>query len=171
MQSCAVWAMSAIAAVLTDQDHAPALAKAVATAGSYQGDWAWHSQVAEWVANAPLPDLKRLRVEGILSDVRRPYLAMRRNNQKTARFDDLLKDEYIIMLLQGRSTNGEMIYCYLKVYMPDIDRFKEALRSNANFNAFEFGEMVAAGKGDPSPEVKEELAKRYPMFANPVPVK
>ena len=62
---------------------------------------------------------------GDLVDVRRPYLAMRRNNQKTARFDDLLKDEYIIMLLQGRSTNGEMIYCYLKVYMPDIDRFKE----------------------------------------------
>lgn len=86
-------------------------------------------------------------------------------------FGDLLKDEYAVILLQGKNVFGDMIYCYLKVALPDIDRLQAALQSDDSFNASDFGSVVAAGKGEPTPEVKAEVALTYPLLEQPRPVR
>lgn len=91
--------------------------------------------------------------------------------QGAAAFGDLLKDEYAVVLLQGKNVFGDMIYCYVKVALPDIDRLQGALKSDASFNASDFGTVVAAGKGDPPDEVRAEIAVTYKVLDKPLPVR
>lgn len=76
----------------------------------------------------------------------------------------LFKDEYAVMLLQGKNLFGDMIYSYVKVAMGDIKRLYAAMQSGANFNPSDFGTVVAAGKGEPTPELKAEMATTYHML-------
>lgn len=82
-------------------------------------------------------------------------------------FGDLLKDEYAIFLLHGKNVFGDIVYCYVKVSLPNIKKLQLALQSSENFNASDYGEVVAAGKGDPSDEVRAEIALTYPMLEQP----
>ena len=82
-------------------------------------------------------------------------------------FGDLLKDEFAVILLQGKNTFGDMIYCYVKATLPNIEKLQTALKMGNNFNPSDFGEVLAASKGDPTPEVKAEIATRYPMLETP----
>jgi hypothetical protein len=86
-------------------------------------------------------------------------------DSSTTNFDELFKDEYAVLLLQGKNSFGDIIYSYLKVAMPDIKRLYEALHAGKGFNASDFGTVVAAGKGEPTPEVKSEIASTYKMLA------
>ncbi len=82
-------------------------------------------------------------------------------------FDDLLKDEYSIILLQGKNTFGDMIYCYVKVTLPNMQKLQAALKMGGNFSPSDFGEVIAAAKGQPSAEVKAEIGRLYPMLDTP----
>jgi hypothetical protein len=82
-------------------------------------------------------------------------------------FGELLKDEYAIIFLQGKNTFDDIVYCYVKVMLPDIDRMHAILDSGAGFNPSDFGTVVAAGKGEPTMEVKGELSMLYPMLSQP----
>jgi hypothetical protein len=86
-------------------------------------------------------------------------------------FGELLKDEYAVVLLQGKNVFGDMIYCYLKVALPDIDRLKIALQTDAQFTASDYGTVIAAGKGEPPEEVRNEIGAAYPMFEQPRPIR
>jgi len=79
-------------------------------------------------------------------------------------FSHLFKDEYAVMLLQGKNTFGDMIYSYVKVAMPDIKHLYAAMQSGANFNPSDFGTVVAAGKGEPTPEIRAEMNNTYHML-------
>jgi hypothetical protein len=79
-------------------------------------------------------------------------------------FGELLKDEFTVVLLRGKNTFGDLIYCYLKITFPDLEKLEAALKGDVNFNASDFGTVVAAGKGEPSDEVKAEIATIYPML-------
>jgi hypothetical protein len=79
-------------------------------------------------------------------------------------FGELLKDEYAVILLQGKNVFGDMIYCYVKVSLPNIEKLQAALQNNPKFTPSDFGEVIAAGKGDPPPEVRAELAATYPIL-------
>ena len=85
-------------------------------------------------------------------------------------FGELLKDEYALIFLQGKNTFGDLVYCYVKVILPDIDKMHAILQADAGFHPSDFGTVVAAGKGDPTDEVKAELALTYPMLAQPKPI-
>jgi hypothetical protein len=82
--------------------------------------------------------------------------------------DKLFKEEYAVILLQGKNTFGDMIYSYLKVAVPDIKRLYATLHTGQGFNPSDFGTVVAAGKGEPSEEVRTEMATTYKML---VPIK
>ncbi len=79
-------------------------------------------------------------------------------------FGSLLKDEFSVVLLQGKNTFGDMIYCYVKVIVPNMEKLQTALQSSASFNPSDFGEVIAAGKGAPPDEVRAEIARTYPML-------
>lgn len=79
-------------------------------------------------------------------------------------FGELLKDEFTVVLLRGKNTFGDLIYCYLKITFPDLEKLESALKGDVNFNASDYGTVVAAGKGEPSDEIKAEIATTYPML-------
>jgi len=84
-------------------------------------------------------------------------------------FGDLLKDEYSVILLQGKNTFGDMIYCYVKVTIPNMEKLQSALKLGGNFSPSDFGEVIAAAKGQPTQEVRAEIGRMYPMLDTPRP--
>jgi len=90
--------------------------------------------------------------------------------KKSSDFGELLKDEYGVILLQGKNVFGDMIYSYLKIALPDLDKLQAALQSDESFNPSDFGTVVAAGKGEPSEEVKAEISTSYRVFEQPKPI-
>lgn len=79
-------------------------------------------------------------------------------------FSELFKEEFAVLLLRGKNSFGDHIYSYVKVSLPNIKRLYESLTVGTNFNPSDFGEVVAAGTGEPSDEVKAEIAAQYPML-------
>lgn len=80
------------------------------------------------------------------------------------KFGELFKDEFAVILLQGKNSFGDMIYSYVKVTLPNIKPLYNALGSGVDFSPSDFGEILAAGKGSPSEEVRNEMAKTYNML-------
>jgi len=82
-------------------------------------------------------------------------------------FGALMKNEATIVLLRGKNVFGDFIYCYLKIAFPDLSRLQAAISSDIEFNISDFGTVIAAGKGDPPEDVKQEIASAYPMLDKP----
>lgn len=80
-------------------------------------------------------------------------------------FGELLKDEFTVVLLRGKNVFGDMIYCYVQLAFPDLERLQQALKSDASFNPSDYGTVVAAGKGEPTEQVKAEMALAYPSLS------
>lgn len=80
-------------------------------------------------------------------------------------FGALLKDELTVVLLQGKNVFGDMIYCYVQLTFPDLQRLQTALTLDESFNPSDFGTVVAAGKGEPPEEVKAEIATTYKVLS------
>lgn len=85
-------------------------------------------------------------------------------------FAALLKNETTVILLRGKNVFGDFIFCYLKISYGDMEKLQEAIETNQTFNISDFGSVLAAGKGEPSNEVKAELAKSYPILETPKPI-
>ena len=79
-------------------------------------------------------------------------------------FSELFKEEYAVLLLRGKNSFGDHIYSYVKVSLPNIKRLYESLNIGTTFNPSDFGEVIAAGKGEPTEEVKAEIAAQYPLI-------
>lgn len=77
-----------------------------------------------------------------------------------------LAEQYAIVLLHGKNSFGDMIYSYVKIFMPNIQKFKAAIKAGKGFNPSDFGEVLAAGKGDPPPDVHAEMVALYPLINN-----
>lgn len=83
-------------------------------------------------------------------------------------FASLLKDESTVILMRGKNMFGDMIYCYLKITYGEMKRLQQTLDSNEEtLDIRDYGEVLAAGKGEPSSEVKAEIANAYPMLEQP----
>ncbi len=90
-----------------------------------------------------------------------------KTDHSTPDFSELFKEEFVVLLLRGKNSFGDHIYSYVKVSLPNIKRLYESLNGGSTFNPSDFGEVVAAGKGEPSDEVKAEIAATYPMKNKP----
>jgi len=85
------------------------------------------------------------------------------------KFGALFKDEYAVILLQGKNSFGDMIFSYVKVGLPKIKLLYAALNSGEDFAPSDFGEIIAAGKGLPSEEIKAEIASNYKSLQSITP--
>jgi hypothetical protein len=85
-------------------------------------------------------------------------------------FSKFFQEEGAVVLLRGKNSFGDKIYSYVKVSNRNIERLQECIRSRQPFNSSDFGEVVAAGTGEPTAEVIAELASQYPMLDQPKPV-
>ena len=74
-----------------------------------------------------------------------------------------LDEIWFILLLRGQKFFGDKIYSYLKITIAGIDSDSKPPCGKAkNFNPSDFGTVIAAGKGEPTDEVKAEIATMYP---------
>jgi len=79
-------------------------------------------------------------------------------------FSEFFKEEYGVLLLRGKNSFGDHIYSYIKVGFTSIERLQHALKNQLPFNPSDFGEVIAAGTGEPSPETQAEVALQYPII-------
>ena len=86
------------------------------------------------------------------------------NNGGKADFGELFKDEYAVILLQGKNNFGDMIYSYVEVTLSNIKRLYAALNSGEDFAPSDFGTIVASGTGLPPEELRKEMASTHNMM-------
>ena len=79
-------------------------------------------------------------------------------------FAKLFEEDYAILLLRGKNSFGDHIFSYVKISLPNMKRLYEDMREGRPFNPSDFGEVVAAGTGEPSAEVRAEVASAYPIM-------
>ncbi|MBK8903654.1 MAG: hypothetical protein IPM53_20900 [Anaerolineaceae bacterium] len=70
----------------------------------------------------------------------------------------------VVILVNGRNVYGEKIYCYLNIPLEFYPTIRAYLESGLEFNLRDYGEVVAAGKGEPSLAVRAEMTKNYNMI-------
>ena len=83
-----------------------------------------------------------------------------------AQADDLSEEELnteVVILLQGKNRNGDEIYSYLKLLMSSVFELRDAIITRRDFSPSDFGDVLAAGLGEPSPELRSEMAVKYDL--------
>lgn len=76
-------------------------------------------------------------------------------------------EEEIVLLLSGFNNFGDKIYNYLKLPLKKVETLVSAVEGGGRFEVRDFGEVIAAGLGQPTPEVKQEIESMYRMIAFP----
>ena len=69
----------------------------------------------------------------------------------------------VVVLLSGVNAFGDRIYNYLKVQEDRFEDFMQAVSEKRKFGIRDFGEVLAAGKGVPDPELQAEMEEQYQM--------
>lgn len=75
--------------------------------------------------------------------------------------NESLGAETVVILMRGKNPFGDRIYSYLKLALTDLKRMQSAVAQGAPFNPSDFGTVVAAGRGEPTPEVRSEIESLY----------
>lgn len=81
--------------------------------------------------------------------------------------DQDLLDESVVILLLGKNLFGDRIYSYVKLSVKKLLELRKAMRSGKDFMPSDFGEVIAAGKGEPSESIKRDLAEQGLKFVDP----
>jgi hypothetical protein len=75
--------------------------------------------------------------------------------------NERLGAETVVILMRGKNPFGDRIYSYLKLTLGDLKRMQTAVAQGAPFNPSDFGSVVAAGRGEPTPEIRAEIESLY----------
>lgn len=81
--------------------------------------------------------------------------------------ESLMKDE-VVILLQGKNRFGDAIFSYLKLNLEKLIEMKRAMLRGQDFMPSDYGSVLAAGRGEPSVELRSEMAVRYKMIDKPM---
>ena len=81
--------------------------------------------------------------------------------------DDKLMDEEVVILLQGKNSFGDELYSYIKVTIRNLYAMTEHVRVGGEFIPSDYGTVIAAGTGEPSPELRSEMAVTYNLIDIP----
>lgn len=73
-----------------------------------------------------------------------------------------MKEEPIVVLLYGRNMFGDRIYSYVEIPLRNLQPLRDKLLAKVQFQPSEFGTVVAAGKGEPTQDVKDDIASTHP---------
>lgn len=90
-------------------------------------------------------------------------------NSTPVEIDEKLLDEEVVILLQGKNNFGDSIYSYIKLPLRNLSKLRSAMRGSQNFLPSDYGNVISAGKGDPSPELRSEMAVTYGLVDVPKP--
>jgi len=90
-------------------------------------------------------------------------------NSTPVELDPSLLDEKVVILLQGRNVYGDAIFTYLQMTLRSLQQLREKMRRADDFMPAEYGTVLAAGKGEPSTEMRSEMAVMHNMVDVPRP--
>lgn len=90
-------------------------------------------------------------------------------NSTPVSVDEKLLEEVVVILLQGKNVYGDPIYTYLRLPLKNLIAMREKMIKKQEFMPAEYGEVLAAGKGEPSAELRSEMAVTYNMIDVPKP--
>lgn len=91
------------------------------------------------------------------------------DNSTPVQLDEALLDEEVVIFMTGRNVYGDQTYAYLKLSLRNMHKLKLAMDAGQQFMPSDFGTVLAAGKGQPSDEVKAEMALTYNLIDIPKP--
>jgi hypothetical protein len=78
-----------------------------------------------------------------------------------------LKEE-IVMLLQGKNTDGKRTFAYIKLSVFKLGVLKNAIIQKQDFQPSDFGKVLVSGEGEPSQEIRELMTQQYGLMSTPV---
>lgn len=90
------------------------------------------------------------------------------NSTPVAIDETLMKDE-VVILLQGQNNLQSDIFCYLKLTLTHLIELKRAMLEGRAFMPSDYGTVLAAGQGEPSQELRSEMAVTHRMVDRPAP--
>jgi len=74
--------------------------------------------------------------------------------------DEIRKKIVTILLVRGENPDGTSIYAYVAVRADKLEDFMEAQTSGV-FYPEDYGVIIEAGEGEPSPEVRKKMEDEY----------
>ncbi len=80
-----------------------------------------------------------------------------------------LLDVNMVLLMQGSNLFGDSVYSYLQLTGRKLKEMLTEMRAGKNFKPSDFGTVLRAGRGQPSQEVRDEMAATYNMIDVPMP--
>jgi hypothetical protein len=105
------------------------------------------------------------------SDVRREVASGNGSRGVLGQFLDRalsqIYSEKVVILLEGKNIQGDQIYTYLELKLINILKLRATMKAQKEFNPGDYGTVLAAGKGSPSPELEEEMRTKYNMIEVP----
>lgn len=90
-------------------------------------------------------------------------------NSTAVELDDALLNEKVVILLQGKNVYGDPIFTYLQLTLKSLQQLRDKMRAAQDFMPAEYGEVLAAGRGEPSAELRSEMAVTHNMVDVPRP--
>ncbi len=82
---------------------------------------------------------------------------------------DGVLDEEAVILAQGKNMFGDPVYSYVKFSLRNFRAMRIAMEGGENFKPSDYGEVIAAGRGEPSQEIKDEMRIQYGLVDTPKP--
>ncbi len=76
-------------------------------------------------------------------------------------------NEEVVVLLMGFNNFGDKIYNYIKIKFRDYFPMRDAIKKGGKFDIHSYGEVIAAGKGEPTPEIRSEIEGAYKFLSFP----
>lgn len=90
-------------------------------------------------------------------------------NSTPVELDDALLNEKVVILLQGKNVYSDPIFTYLELTLRSLQQLRDKMRKSEDFMPAEYGNVLAAGKGEPSAEMRSEMAVTHNMIDVPKP--
>ena len=92
------------------------------------------------------------------------------SNSTPVEITEQLLEEKVVILMQGKNVYGDPIYAYVQLSLRNLYHMKQSVQKGENFMPSDFGTVLAAGTGEPSAELRSEMAVTYNMYDVPKPV-
>ena len=90
-------------------------------------------------------------------------------NSTPVELDEALLNEKVVILLRGKNIYSDTIFTYLELSLKSLQQLRDKMRKVEDFMPAEYGTVLAAGKGEPSAEMRSEMAITHNMVDVPKP--
>ncbi len=88
-------------------------------------------------------------------------------NSTPVELDEELLNEKVVILLQGKNVYNDPIFTYLQLTLKSLQQLRDKMRKGDDFMPAEYGTVLTAGRGEPSAEMRSEMAVTHNMIDVP----